>query len=624
MACAGTNHGLENLMKNYNCIQKNSVKGTRNSVSLGRDTNVAQVGPDRHPATVAKNKKNIRKRWKKNTTYIATWNVRTLFQKGKLDNVVMEMNRMKLKILGLAEMRWNGNGSFKKDGHTVLYSGNNKHTNGVGFIVHRSLNNNIKGFYGISDRVALLKISSRYVDMCLLQVYAPTSESADEELAQFYSQLEEGMKQCKSNELLLVMGDFNAKVGSEKVEHVIGSHGLGAMNERGRILQEWCYENELCIMNTWFQKKDEKLWTWRRADGIIKNQIDFILIQKRFFNAILDVKSCSNADCGSDHNPVVAKIRLRLKVIHETSTYHRIDWDKCTDEEKSDFRQRFMEKIDGSLENYTVQDCFHCISDALESATEPLPIWKKPKHKGWVTPEIEELMKRRREVKISNNEREYADLNREIRTKCSQAKENYLNDKCLEMEEIYNVAPKVAHQKIREITGKYKGQNGKHGCIIDESGNIIMETKDILERWGRYIKELYDDPKRTNIPISFEGDLSGPEILELEIEQAVKQLKVGKATGPDNNQIYNQGVLPEEMCQSVFVPLPKKPGTLLCEEHRTISLMSHLTKVMLKVLGKRIKPKIETELNVSQFGFRSDCGTRNAVFVLKKHRSKIN
>jgi len=114
-------------MKDYNCISKNSVKGTRDRASLGRDTNVAQVGLDRHPATVAKNKKSIRKRWKKNTTYIATWNVRTLFQKGKLDNVVMEMNIMKLKILGFAEMRWNGTGCFKKDGHTVLYSGNNEH-----------------------------------------------------------------------------------------------------------------------------------------------------------------------------------------------------------------------------------------------------------------------------------------------------------------------------------------------------------------------------------------------------------------------------------------------------------------------------------------------------------------
>ena len=113
-------------------------------------------------------------------------------------------------------------------------------------------------------------------------------------------------------------------------------------------------------------------------------------------------------------------------------------------------------------------------------------------------------------MKISNNEREYADLNREIKMKCSQAKEDYLNEKCLEMGQIYDVAPKVTHQKICEITGRYKGNNGKHGCIIDESGNIIMETKDILERWGRSITELYDNPKRTSIPILFEGDLSGP------------------------------------------------------------------------------------------------------------------
>ena len=75
------------------------------------------------------------------------------------------------------------------------------------------------------------------------------------------------------------------------------------------------------------------------------------------------------------------------------------------------------------------------------------------------------------------------------------------------MEQVYNVAPKVDHQKIREITGKSKGHNGNHGCIIDELGNIIMETKDILERWGRYIKELYNDPKRTSIPILFDGNL---------------------------------------------------------------------------------------------------------------------
>ena len=67
-------------------------------------------------------------------------------------------------------------------------------TNGVGLIAHRSLNSTINGFYEIYDRVALLKISSRYVDMYLLQVYVPTSESSGEELEQFYSQLKEGVK----------------------------------------------------------------------------------------------------------------------------------------------------------------------------------------------------------------------------------------------------------------------------------------------------------------------------------------------------------------------------------------------------------------------------------------------
>ena len=134
----------------------------------------------------------------------------------------------------------------------------------------------------------------------------------------------------------------------------------------------------------------------------------------------------------------------------------------------------FREKIDGNLENCTVQDCFHGIDDVLNSTTEVVPIWKKPKHNSWVTPEIEELIKRRRKMKISNNEREYADLSREMKMKCSQAKEDHLNNKCLEVEQVYNVALKVVHQKICQIPGKYQGYNGKHGCIVEESGTIIM------------------------------------------------------------------------------------------------------------------------------------------------------
>ena len=137
-------------METSKCIPVNSVKGTssdyRAGASLGREPNEEQVGPDRHQPTDSK--KNLRKRWKRRVNRFGTWNVRTLLQKGKLENVMREMQRLKLKVLGLSEMRWNGTGSFMKEGHTVLYSGNDKHSNGVGFIVDRSCSKIQKAFSG--------------------------------------------------------------------------------------------------------------------------------------------------------------------------------------------------------------------------------------------------------------------------------------------------------------------------------------------------------------------------------------------------------------------------------------------------------------------------------------------
>ena len=75
----------------------------------------------------------------------------------------------------------------------------------------------------------------------------------------------------------------------------------------------------------WFQKSESKLWTWKSPDGLTKNQIDYILTSKRYFNAVLDVNAIQNADCGSDHNPVVVKLPLRLIVKHSGKAPERID-----------------------------------------------------------------------------------------------------------------------------------------------------------------------------------------------------------------------------------------------------------------------------------------------------------
>ena len=70
---------------------------------------------------------------------IGTWNVRTLYQAGKLDNAIYEMNNMKLDVLGIAETRWTDHGKIRKDRHTIVYSGGHEHKHGVGIMMKNSI-----------------------------------------------------------------------------------------------------------------------------------------------------------------------------------------------------------------------------------------------------------------------------------------------------------------------------------------------------------------------------------------------------------------------------------------------------------------------------------------------------
>ena len=82
------------------------------------------------------------------------------------------------------------------------------------------------------------------------------------------------------------------------------------------------------------------------------------------------------------------------------------------------------------------------------------------------------------------------------------------------------------------------------------------------------------------------------------------------------NCIYDSGTIPKDMLKSVFIALPKIPGATECELHRTISLMSHFTKVLLRVLMNRMRKSLRPEISKTQFGFVPDKGTRNAIFTL--------
>jgi len=122
------------------------------------------------------------------------------------------MNRLKINLLGLSEVRWKHAGSFKTDDFTMLYSGGDQHERGVGVLLNKETSKVIKGFWAISDRIILVKLQGKPCDISIIQCYAPTSDYDDVAIANFYEQLDEAYKQCKSQAIIYVMGDFNAKV----------------------------------------------------------------------------------------------------------------------------------------------------------------------------------------------------------------------------------------------------------------------------------------------------------------------------------------------------------------------------------------------------------------------------
>ncbi|GFN78150.1 craniofacial development protein 2-like [Plakobranchus ocellatus] len=109
------------------------------------------------------------------------------------------------------------------------------------------------------------------------------------------------------------MGGFNAEVGDERVEDIVGPSGIGTVNEHESKLTEWCQANDFTITNTWYQNHLKRQWTWKRPRDRSRNKKDYILIQKRFRNAVKTSKLLPGADCDSDLIPVMCKFQIILK-----------------------------------------------------------------------------------------------------------------------------------------------------------------------------------------------------------------------------------------------------------------------------------------------------------------------
>ena len=187
---------------------------------------------------------------------------------GKLEVVKQEMARVNIGILGISELRWTAMGEFNSDDHYIYYCGQESlRRNGVAIMVNKRVRNVVLGCNLKNGKMISVHFQSKLSNIMVIQVYALTNNAEEAEVERFYEDLQDLLKLTPKTDVLFIIGDWNAKVGSQETPEVTGRFGLGVQNEAGKSLIEFCQENILVIENTLFQQHKRRLYTWTSPDS---------------------------------------------------------------------------------------------------------------------------------------------------------------------------------------------------------------------------------------------------------------------------------------------------------------------------------------------------------------------
>ena len=160
---------------------------------------------------------------------------------GKLEVVKQEMARVNIKILGISKLKWTGMGEFNSDDHYIYYycGQESLRRNGVAIIINKGVQNAVLGYNFKNERMISVSFQDKIFSITEIQVYVPTRKDAEAEVEQFYENLQDLSELTPQSDVLFIIGDWNAKVGSQETPGVKGKSGLGIQNEAGQRLIEF-------------------------------------------------------------------------------------------------------------------------------------------------------------------------------------------------------------------------------------------------------------------------------------------------------------------------------------------------------------------------------------------------
>ena len=587
---------------------------------------------------------------------VGCWNVQTLYQTGRMPQLIKEFDNYNLDILGVSEVRWTGTGKRRlASGHTIVFSGrsDDQHSEGVALLLNRKTEKALLEWKRFGSRLLKARFHSKCTKLSVLVCYAPTEDANAEVKDAFYDQLQTAVESVHAHDMLLILGDLNAKVGSDNTgrEHVMGKHGIGTINDNGERLADFCEENNLLIGGTLFQHKHIHKTTWTSPDGTTKNQIDHVIINRRWRSSLLDVRACRGADVASDHTLVLAVVSLKLRRSKgRQARQQRLDSGRLNE---SLTKQAFAVEVKnrfqvlGEQQEMTIDG----FNQALREAGEKVLGFRRKKKEEWIKEETWKKIDERKQTKekINNTRSErlkekhrsfYSELNKQVKRMTRADKKDYI-------EKLADEAEEAAGRNDLKTLYKIDKQlnNGFKNCDVpmkNKNGMVIEKEAEKLQRWKEHFESVLNRPDPPHLAAIQLADTdldicTDPPSLE-EVTAAIKAMKSGKAPGADGvtaemlkadvnvmapiltesfKQIWEEGQIPEAWKTGLIFKLPKKGDLGDCNNWRGITLLSLTSKVFSRIVFSRLIV-LEKDLRPQQAGFRPGRSCSDHIFTLRQ------
>lgn len=579
---------------------------------------------------------------KEDKLYILTYNVRTLASYERLIELSEALREIKYDVIGLSETRRSGSKIEEYENCILCHTGDTPGKYGVGFLIKKHHKESIESFIGISERIALLNINIQGYKISIIQIYAPTTASTEEEINNFYINLNKAIGQAQKD--YIIMGDANAKIGQPKKDEylITKMNGYGERNQRGQRLIDFALENKLSILNTFFKKKSNRKWTWRSPNGKHRNEIDYILSNRPDMFQNLEVL---NLNFPSDHRPVRATIKLSKQKKDRTRFGNYRNSALENEGEKTKYKEciksHLPELIDWQ-ENTTVQTYYEkliqVITQSLQSARSTKETTNK--RRKILSERTETLIKRRQILHNTKNKtlamkNETSALYKLI---SKYIKYDYARHRFQTIEKHMKQAgsSKKALKELRTNTTWIEGLN--------QAGSTSNNRNDIMRIATEFYKTLYSTKTQKNTVHSntnstYESNKGNiTQIDESEVIEAIKRLKTDKSPGSDHitnealkithtdltqplthlfNCILKTAETPKQWSESNITLIYKKGDPNDIANYRPISLLPCIYKLFSSIINRRISITLEAKQPIEQAGFRKSFSTIDHIHTLE-------